>query len=151
MFPSNAVYSTSGHTLHWLQWTHQINAVDRIGGIKPSSFNWSSTSRPQEEIWCKATWGEARKTLYYPRCLWFGEKSIEVSMLDSFIFLCVNLIPSHGERKMSGWFEGKRWGSFQRQGGTLEGKRTRDETQCFQVHSRRSESLGDFGILERLF
>lgn len=40
------------------------------------------------------------------------EKSIEVSKLDSSIFYRVNLISSHGERKMGGWFEGKRWECF---------------------------------------
>lgn len=52
--------------------------------------------------------GEARKTLSLSPVSVVWEKSIEVSMLDSSIFYCVNLISSHGERKMSGWFEGRR-------------------------------------------
>lgn len=52
--------------------------------------------------------GGARKTLSLSPVSAVWEKSIKVSMLDSSIFYCVNLIPSHGERKMSGWFEGKR-------------------------------------------
>lgn len=52
--------------------------------------------------------GEGRKTLLLSLVSAVWEKSIEVSMLNSSIFYCVNLIPSHGERKMSGWFEGKR-------------------------------------------
>lgn len=58
--------------------------------------------------------GEARKTLSLSLVSAVWEKSIKVSMLNSSIFYCVNLIPSHGERKMSGWFEGKRWGSLRR-------------------------------------
>lgn len=52
--------------------------------------------------------GEARKTLSLSPVSAVWEKSIKVSMLNSSIFYCVNLIPSHGERKMSGWLEGKR-------------------------------------------
>lgn len=100
------------HTSYQLQWTYETSTFYHICGIESNSFNLSSTSRPPEEIWHKATWGEARKTLSLSPVSAVWEKSIEVSKLDSSIFYCVNLISSHGERKMGGWFEGKRWESF---------------------------------------
>lgn len=95
------------HTLYWLQWTYQTNTVYRISGIESSSFNLSPTSRPPEEIWRKATWGEARKTLSLSPVSAVWEKSIEVSVLDSSIFYCVNLTPHMGKGRWVGGLRGR--------------------------------------------
>lgn len=50
--------------------------------------------------------GKTGKTLSLSPVSVVWEKSIDVSVLDSSMFHSVNLIPAHGERKMSGWLEG---------------------------------------------